>query len=67
MTRAIRLPIAPATATTCGLGVTREDTCQFVRVSRVEFCSLYNSDRMLKRAKDGLRRWPECIAAEVET
>ena len=70
MTRSIRLPIAHATATTCGDGsgnacplIVRDDYRWVLRCAA--FRQSENLAPLMSRV-DKLFRWPECIAAEVE-
>lgn len=77
MSRTIRLPIVPATATTCGDGSGK--FCPMLRTSHMGsrwHCHIFRQNPKDKwpdelETDDGsesgwLLRWPECIAAEVE-
>ncbi len=68
MTRSIRLPIAPATAATCGT-TSPTNRCGLVRAASNLAgwtCAVFKPSFFLAEKRARLLRWPECIAAEVE-
>lgn len=71
MTRSIHLPIAPANEKTCGaVNGPYETRCPRARHTSDGHsfaCRVFGTHMYLAQKNGRLQRWPECIAAEVET